>query len=56
MKRISLYVYEDIYNYLKSRPGKISEHIRYALEQYVDKMRSSNASASASRKEGDKDE
>lgn len=54
MKRINLYIDEEILKYLKSLHGRVSDHIRYALEDYVEKSRTSNVIESKSqRKVGD---
>jgi len=56
MVRINVYLNEDSHAYLKSRPEtKLSEHIRWAVSEYVHKLRQEevrlarSASASQSR-------
>jgi hypothetical protein len=39
-------------NFLKKLPGTISEHIRRALDEYIDRMMGQNASFSQSKKKG----
>lgn len=55
MKRINLYLDEEQINFLKNRRGSISEHVRWALENYIhfiQKEEQKLVSASQS-KEGD---
>ena len=57
MKRINLFISEDYFEFLKSRKGTLSEHIRFAIAEYVHKLRQEevrlarSASASQSIKE-----
>lgn len=59
MVRRNIYISEDDYKYLESLGSSISEHVRFALAQYIHKLRqeetrlAQNASASASLKGGD---
>ena len=60
MRRVDLFISEDSFNFLKFQQGTLSEHIRWAIENYIHKLRQEevrlarNASASASkRKEGE---
>ena len=59
MIRINLYIPEESYNYLNSLSGTLSEHTRFAIDQYIHKLRqeetrlAQNASASVSLKGGD---
>ena len=59
MKRVDLLIQEDYLDYLKSRSGTLSQHIRFAIANYVHKLQqeeiklAQSASASESkRKEG----
>jgi hypothetical protein len=59
MRRVDFLLPEDSLNFLKSREGTLSEHIRWAIDQYIHKLRqeetrlAQNASSSASLKGGD---
>jgi len=56
MRRVDLFISEDYFDFLKSRPGTLSEHIRFALAEYIHKLRqeetrlAQNASASTSKR------
>lgn len=39
MHRINLYIPEDYFDYLNSLSGTLSEHIRFAIDQYIHKLR-----------------
>ena len=53
MKRIHIFLDEKQIDFLKELPGKASEHIRRALDEYIYKVRGLNVSASRSKKEGE---
>lgn len=54
MRRVDLYIPEEDINYLKARTGSVSEHIRYAISQYIHRLQqeevrlTQNGSTSAS--------
>lgn len=60
MVRRNIYLSEDDYEYLKSLGSSISEHVRFALAQYIHKLRqeetrlAQNATTSASKLGGEK--
>ena len=60
MKRLNFYISEDSLGYLKSRQGTLSEHIRFAIAEYIHKLQqeetrlAQNASASQSKRGGEK--
>jgi hypothetical protein len=39
-----------MYEYLDSLPGSLSEHIRRAIDEYIEKMKSPRASISPSKR------
>jgi hypothetical protein len=51
MRRIDLYVDDPTFIKLKGLPGTISEHVRSAIKQYLDRLYQVNISASQSRRE-----
>jgi len=51
MKRINLFLDETEIEYLKRLPGTLTEHIRRAIYEYLQKLSTQNVSASQSRKE-----
>ena len=53
MKRIDLYIDDTLYEHIKTFPGTISETVRRALYELVQKERALKVSASSSKKEGD---
>ena len=48
MRRVDLYLSQEQVDFLKNLPGTISEHIRKAVDEYIDKLHVVSASASAS--------
>lgn len=57
MKRINLFISDEDFEYLKSKQGTLSEHIRFAIAQYIHRLRQeetrlTQVSASASGKKG----
>lgn len=50
MRRIDVYITENQLSFLSTLPGTISEHVRRALDDYIQKMRVAKASASKSKK------
>ena len=49
MRRINVYVTDEIYRFLKESESKLSDIVRYALEDYVEKSISMRVSASKSK-------
>lgn len=49
MRRITIYIEEDVYNYLKNLPSGLSENLRVAAREYVRKLENSKVSASESK-------
>lgn len=39
MKRIDVYIREDQFYFLTSTPSTLSEHIRKALDDYIEKLK-----------------
>jgi len=39
MKRINLFIPEDYFEFLKSRSGTLSEQIRWAIAEYIHRIR-----------------
>lgn len=55
MKRTSIYLGEEQIEFLKTRRGTMSDHIRYALDTYINMIRKDElkkVSASASVRKG----
>ena len=50
MKRIDAYIHEIQYFFLTSLPGTLSEHIRRALDDYIEKVKALKVSASTSKR------
>ena len=55
MKRVSLYLDKDDYDYLRQLSGVVSEHIRSAVSEYIRNIKQLTISTSKS-KEGGKNE
>ena len=55
MKRINLLIDETMFSHFKQLPGTLTEHIRRAMYEYLQKLHKENTSSSAS-KRGDKDD
>ena len=53
MRRIDVYIHENQYNFLTIQSGTISEIIRRAIDDYIEKTRTLKVSASTSKKGGD---
>lgn len=55
MQRINLYIDKEDYEFLKKRSGTVSEHIRFAIENYIHEIQKKevNVITSASEKEDD---
>lgn len=56
MIRKNLYFYEEQVRFLEKLKGKFSDHVRRAVDRYIDRLKSNRTSASRSKKEGDSDE
>lgn len=54
MKRINLYIDDTMFSHFKNLPGTLSEHIRVAMYEYLQKLKEFNATASQSKRKGDK--
>ena len=52
MKRFNVFLSEDQISYLKSLVGTISEHIRHAVNEYIDRKKNLNVSSSQSKSKG----
>ena len=52
MIRMNLLMDQDTVSFLKSLPGTVSEHIRRAIDEYIEKIKSQKISASQSKKGG----
>lgn len=50
MKRIDAYIHEAQFFFLTTLPGTLSEHIRRALDDYMDKVKALKVSASKSKR------
>lgn len=48
MIRVNFLLDESTFNFLKNLPGTISEHIRRAINEYIDKIKAQQISASQS--------
>jgi hypothetical protein len=46
MKRINFYVEDSMYEILKEAPGTITENLRNAIREYIEKLRLFSASES----------
>ncbi len=55
MRRVNHFLDVKQVEFLEDLPGTISEHIRRAVEQYIDKVKGDKSSASLSKKVGDLD-
>jgi len=56
MKRINLYIGEDQVSFIKNLGGlSLSEHIRRAIDAYIDELKGNKVSASQSKKVGELD-
>ena len=53
MKRINFLIDDTMLSQLKSIPGTMTEHIRRAIYEYLQKLSALNASASQSKKGGE---
>ena len=53
MRFLQIRVREDQDESLRKLPGSVTENIRRAIDEYIEKRKVQNVSASASRKEGD---
>lgn len=53
MVRKHFYLTEEQEKFLKSLPGTMAEHLRKALDEYIEKKQNLNISASSSMKGGD---
>lgn len=49
MKRIDVYIYEAQFDSLTSIPGTLSENIRKAIDDYIQKLKALKVSASQSK-------
>jgi hypothetical protein len=58
MKRLNLYLDEERLDFLKTRGGSLSEHIRWAIEIYINGIQKEDRKSTSSSKSkvGDKDE
>ena len=54
MKRIDGYIREDQFYFIASLKGTQSEHIRFALDDYIQKIKGITASASESKRKEEK--
>lgn len=50
MIRRHFYLNQEQIDFLKKLPGNISEHIRRAIDDYIEKLKAFNASASQSKR------
>ena len=48
MKRVNIFLYEHHVSFLVSLGGTISEHVRRAVDEYIQKTKALNVSASES--------
>ena len=53
MKRIHIFLEKTQLDFIKKLPGKSSEHIRRALDEYIYRLQGTDVSASRSSKGGD---
>ena len=49
LKRKDIYITNEQVIFLSELPGTISEHIRRAIDEYIDRLKGSEASASQSK-------
>mgnify|MGYP001566525312 CR=1 FL=1 len=54
MRRIDVYIQENQYYFLVAQPGTLSENIRKAIDDYIQKIKALNVSASQSQRKEDK--
>ncbi len=53
MKRVDFYIEDRKIEFLKKLPGTLSEHLRRATDDYVEKKKNINVSSSSSKKGSD---
>ena len=53
MRRINVFLYEKQIAFLVGLSGTISEHIRRAIDEYIQNLKALNASASQSKRKED---
>lgn len=53
LQRINIFLSNEQISFLKSLAGTISEHIRRALDEYIEKIKPLASRASASKKRGE---
>ena len=49
MERVNFFLSPEKVSFLKSLPGTMTEHIRRAIDEYIDRLKGSEASASQSK-------
>jgi len=54
MKRIDLYINEVNLSFLSTLSGTVSEHIRRAIDEYIEKVKNFKVSSSLSKEGGEK--
>lgn len=53
MKRTNVFLEEEQIEFLRKLPGKVSEHIRRALDEYIYRLKGTDTSTSRSKKGGE---
>jgi hypothetical protein len=53
MLRKQVYLHAEQLNFLESLPGSLAEHVRIAVDDYIEKKKNLNVSSSQSKKGGE---